>query len=91
MTAEDIESLTQDSGVERALFVVVYASRCNDMTRISNGFQLTLERENVFFDYYSDEKQHTPRCSRETKLTMNTRAHNGMLTLLARTSWELFR
>ena len=26
------------------------------MTRISNGFQLRLERENVFFDYYSDDK-----------------------------------
>ena len=35
-------------------FVLTYASRCNYMTRISNGFQLTLERENVFFDYYSD-------------------------------------
>ena len=29
------------------------ASRYNYMTRISNGFQLKLERENVFYDYYN--------------------------------------
>ncbi len=57
VTAEDIETLKHDFGTERALFVLTYASRCNYMTRISNGFQLTLERENVFFDYYSDEKE----------------------------------
>ena len=51
---KDIETLKHDWGAERALFVLTYASRCNYMTRISNGFQLTLERENVFFDYYSD-------------------------------------
>jgi alkylhydroperoxidase family enzyme len=56
VTGEEIETLKHDFGAERALFVVMYASRCNYMTRISNGFQLTLERENVFFDYYSDEK-----------------------------------
>jgi alkylhydroperoxidase family enzyme len=56
VTVEDIETLKHDFGTERALFVLMYASRCNYMTRISNGFQLTLERENVFFDYYSDDK-----------------------------------
>jgi len=54
VTIEDIETLKHDFGPERALFVMMYASRCNYMTRISNGFQLTLERDNVFFDYYSD-------------------------------------
>ena len=29
------------------------ASRYHYMTRISNGFQLKLERENVFYDYYN--------------------------------------
>jgi alkylhydroperoxidase family enzyme len=57
VTVEDIETLKHDFGTERALFVLMYASRCNYMTRISNGFQLTLERENVFFDYYCDEQE----------------------------------
>ena len=56
LTVEDIDSLKHEFGAERAIFVLMYASRCNYMTRISNGFQLTLERENVFFDYYSDGK-----------------------------------
>jgi hypothetical protein len=51
---EDIDTLKHDFDTERALFILTYASRCNYMTRISNGFQLRLERENVFFDYYSD-------------------------------------
>ncbi len=57
VTREDIETLNHEFGPERALCLLMYASRCNYMTRISNGFQLTLERENVFFEYYSDEKQ----------------------------------
>jgi hypothetical protein len=32
---------------------MVYVARCNYMTRISNGFQLTLERDNVFYEYYN--------------------------------------
>jgi alkylhydroperoxidase family enzyme len=54
ITDEDIDTLKHDFDTERALFILTYASRCNYMTRISNGFQLRLERENVFFDYYSD-------------------------------------
>jgi hypothetical protein len=54
VTDEDIDTLKHDFDTERALFILTYASRCNYMTRISNGFQLRLERENVFFDYYSD-------------------------------------
>ncbi len=56
LTVEDIDTLKHEFGAERAIFVLMYASRCNYMTRISNGFQLTLERDNVFFDYYSDGK-----------------------------------
>jgi hypothetical protein len=37
-----------------------YASRCNYMTRISNGFQLSLERDNVFFEYYADDEKVEP-------------------------------
>jgi hypothetical protein len=32
------------------------ALRCNYMTRISNGSQLSLERDNVFFEYYADDQ-----------------------------------
>ena len=50
---EDIQELKRDFGVDRALIVALNASRYNYMTRISNGFQLKLERENVFYDYYN--------------------------------------
>jgi hypothetical protein len=43
--------LQHDFGPERALAIALNASRYHDMTRISNGFQLTLEPENVFYDY----------------------------------------
>ena len=56
ISAADIQGLRHDFGPERALFALVYACRCNYMTRISNGFQLSLERDNVFFEYYSDDK-----------------------------------
>jgi alkylhydroperoxidase family enzyme len=55
ISTEDVETVKHDFGADRALFLLMYASRCNYMTRISNGFQLTLERDNVFFDYYSDD------------------------------------
>ena len=51
-TAEDILSLRHDFGPERAVIVLVAACRGHYMTRISNGFQLSLERDNVFRDYY---------------------------------------
>ena len=50
---EDISELCRDFGNDRAMIVILNASRYHYMTRISNGFQLTLERENVFFDYYN--------------------------------------
>lgn len=49
----DIDQLRQDFGDETALIIILNACRYHYMTRISNGFQLTLERENVFFDYYN--------------------------------------
>ena len=42
-----------DFGPDKAIIVMLNASRYHYMTRISNGFQLTLERENVFYDYYN--------------------------------------
>jgi alkylhydroperoxidase family enzyme len=60
ISSEDIDTLKHDFGTERALFLLMYACRCNYMTRISNGFQLSLERENVFFDYYADDEKVEP-------------------------------
>ena len=49
----DVAELNKDFGPDRALIVMLNASRHHYMVRISNGFQLTLERENVFYDYYN--------------------------------------
>lgn len=53
ISSADITELRQDFGDETALIILLNACRYHYMTRISNGFQLTLERENVFFDYYN--------------------------------------
>ncbi len=50
---DELDVLKRDFGLDRAVLVVLNASRYHYMTRISNGFQLTLERENVFYDYYN--------------------------------------
>jgi alkylhydroperoxidase family enzyme len=61
ITSEDVDGILRDYGLEKGVNVLVYASRCNYMVRVSNGFQLQLERDNVFFDYYSDgQSQSTP-------------------------------
>ena len=53
ITNDEIDTLKREFGPDRALLVMLNASRYHYMTRISNGFQLTLERENVFYDYYN--------------------------------------
>ena len=40
--------LIRQFGTERALDVIWWACRCHYMTRVADGFQLPLERENVF-------------------------------------------
>ncbi len=52
----DLQRLYDDLGDRRAMSVIVQTCRYNYMTRISNGFQLTLESENVFFNYWSKPK-----------------------------------
>ena len=52
ITRKAIEGLEKDFGPEAALSMLMYACRCNYMVRVSNGFQLTLERDNPFYDYY---------------------------------------
>jgi alkylhydroperoxidase family enzyme len=53
VSGEDIDGLKRDFGPDRAVIVMLNACRYHYMTRISNGFQLKLERENVFYDYYN--------------------------------------
>ncbi len=52
ITKEEIDALRKGFGDQRAFFICLQASRYNYMTRISNGFQLTLEKGNPFWDYY---------------------------------------
>jgi alkylhydroperoxidase family enzyme len=52
---EEIAGLARDFGPERALAILYNACWGNYMTRVSNGFQLRLERDNIFFDSFSQE------------------------------------
>jgi alkylhydroperoxidase family enzyme len=52
ISAEDTHALERDFGPERAIVVLTAACRGHYMTRISNGFQLSLERDNVFREWY---------------------------------------
>jgi hypothetical protein len=48
INSDDMKMLIDHFGRERALDVVWWACRCHYMTRVADGFQLPLERENVF-------------------------------------------
>jgi hypothetical protein len=48
INAEDMQALVRQFGTARALNVIWWACRCHYMTRVADGFQLPLERENVF-------------------------------------------
>jgi hypothetical protein len=39
-------------GIERAVNMLVYASRCNYTALVCDGFLLPLERDNAFIDFY---------------------------------------
>ena len=56
VTNEDLETLKRDHGADTALSIILHTSRYHYMTRISNGFQLKLESENVFFDYWNQPR-----------------------------------
>jgi alkylhydroperoxidase family enzyme len=51
VTTEDIQSLKRDFGPVRAAAVIYWECRGNYMTRVANGFQLSLERDNVLREY----------------------------------------
>jgi len=48
VTPQDRADLVAYFGPERALDVLWWSSRCHYMTRVADGLQLPLERENVF-------------------------------------------
>jgi alkylhydroperoxidase family enzyme len=52
ITSDDIKTLKNDFGQEQAFGVLWTSCWGNYMTRISNGFQLQLERDNVFADRF---------------------------------------
>jgi alkylhydroperoxidase family enzyme len=60
VSVEEIEGLRHFFGDLQTVVMLVNASRYHYMTRISNGFQLTLERENPFFDYYGVSRETSP-------------------------------
>ena len=45
---DDVDTLIAHFGRERAMDILWWACRCHYMTRVADGFQLPLERENVF-------------------------------------------
>ena len=63
ISGADVDSLEHDFGPDRGIVVLVAACRGHYMTRISNGFQLTLERDNVFREWYFDSAQKTANAS----------------------------
>ena len=50
ITSQDVRGLIDYFGTERALDVLWWACRCHYMTRVADGFQIPLERDNVFED-----------------------------------------
>lgn len=50
MQCTDFETLKTALGPQRAIDCVWWSSRCHFMTKVSDAFQLQLERENVFID-----------------------------------------
>jgi hypothetical protein len=48
ITAGDLAELERHFGMDRTLDIIWWACRCHYMTRVADGFQLPLERENVF-------------------------------------------
>ncbi len=48
ITSEDMQRLLDHFGTERTLDILFWACRCHYMTRVADGFQIPLERDNVF-------------------------------------------
>jgi alkylhydroperoxidase family enzyme len=61
LTPADYKALEADLGPERAMATFWWLCRGLYMTRISDGFQLPLERDNVFADFYGKPAATTPK------------------------------
>lgn len=48
VSSKDIQTLTETFGRHRAMDVIFYTAWANYMTRVADGFQLPLEREDPF-------------------------------------------
>jgi alkylhydroperoxidase family enzyme len=59
LTADDYRTLESDLGPDRAMATFWWLCRGLYMTRVSDGFQLPLERDNVFANFYPT-KEETP-------------------------------
>ncbi len=57
---QDVQDLITTFGRERAVDIVWYVAWCNYMTRVAEGCQLPLERENVF-----EEPEQQPEAAAE--------------------------
>lgn len=57
LTTADYKGLEAALGPERAMATFWWLCRGLYMTRVSDGFQLPLERENVFMDFYRNTSQ----------------------------------
>jgi len=56
ITGRDIARLVDHFETERTLDILFWACRCHYMTRVADGFQLPLERENVFLGLFPAPK-----------------------------------
>jgi len=52
LTGADYKTLETDLGPDHAMATFFWLCRGLYMTRVSDGFQLPLERDNVFMDFY---------------------------------------
>jgi alkylhydroperoxidase family enzyme len=55
LTKADYKRLEQDLGPDRAMATFWWLCRGLYMTRVSDGFQLPLERDNVFADFFGED------------------------------------
>jgi alkylhydroperoxidase family enzyme len=61
VNAADMQELIRHFGTARALDVVWWTCRCHYMTRVADGFQLPLERDNVFIGLFPKKQAQEPK------------------------------
>lgn len=76
----DLDALATDFGRETATVIAMHVARYHYMTRISNGFQLKLEKENVFYDYWNKSRDSKPSPKGDRSIDEDSRSQNRMKT-----------